>query len=117
MTKQLSKQQRRFFTDLEKCEKPVNALFEDYRMKPKVLGRWLSSPPFKAELRALRKRMNFRLEQELSRGAVVASARLFLSVMGATHCGKSGVIARPVEVQACASTIKMFIAVVRDPKL
>ncbi|HEV2295999.1 MAG TPA: hypothetical protein VGR35_19290 [Tepidisphaeraceae bacterium] len=113
----LNPKQRRLLADLEKCEKPVDVIFQDHRIKPKVLGRWLLSEPVMAALNEMRRRMKFRLEQELTRGAVVASARLFRGAMGGARGGAGDGFARTVEMQACVNTIKLFEAVVRSPRL
>jgi hypothetical protein len=112
----LNAKQRRLLSDLEKCEKPVDAIFEDHRIKPRVLGRWLVSRPFRVALNDMNRRRNFQLEQDLASGAVRAARRLYQAAIGANKGEGTGFV-RSVEMQACVNTIKLFEALVRSPRV
>lgn len=111
MVKQLNAKQKRFLSDLEKCEKTVDLIFQDHAIPPDVLGEWLLSRPFNRAIESMRKRMNFRLEHELLRGAVLGAARI------ASAAGGSGGFAKAVELGGCVNAIKLFHAVVKSPQL
>jgi len=111
MTKQCDAKQQRLLSDLEKCEKTVDLIFQDHDIPPRVLGEWLRSRPFKRALEDMRGRMVFRLDQELFRGAVLGSARL------ATAVDRTGGFGKSVEMNACVNAIKLFNAMVRSPQL
>lgn len=109
--KPLDAKQERFLRDLEKGEKTVDLIFQDHVIPPEELEEWLGSRRFMRAIDVMRGRMQFRLDQELCRGAMVGGERLSNSVAG------EGGFAKPVELQACVNAIKLFHALVRNPKL
>src|SRR5215213_2650256 len=111
MRKKVDDKQKRFLEELEKGLTTTDVLFQEHAISSDELDAWLKSRTFMRGLDDMRKRMKFRLDQDLCRGAMIAAARLSNAVAG------YGGIAKPAEVQACVNAIKLCEAVVGNPKL
>ena len=111
--KQCDEKQQTFLDELERCGKggkTVDVIFEDQAIRPSVLEQWLACRAFNRAIERLRRRMSFRLEQNLVKGAALATERLNAAVSDAWE-------PRSAQVQAMVNTIKLCEAIVRTPSL
>jgi hypothetical protein len=105
MGKQTDWKQQRFLADLEKGEKAVDLIFQDYDIPPKELTRWLKSAKFMRHIAELRERSSFKFDMDLMRAALVGAQRIYKTAVGGAG------IASPREFQAAYNAVRLFRAV------